>query len=84
VCEKRLLRRIFGPNRDEIPWERRKQNNEELNNWYSPNIIRVIKSRRKRWTGHVAGMGIKGAYRVLVGTCDGNRQLGRHRRRLGE
>ena len=58
VFENRLLRRIFGPKRDEVTGEWRKLHNEELNNLYfSPNIVRVIKSRRMRWAGHVAHMG---------------------------
>ena len=55
VFENRVLRRIFGPKRDEVTGEWRKLHNEELNNMYfSPNIVRVIKSRRMRWAGHVA------------------------------
>ena len=58
VCENRMLRRIFGPKRDELTGEWRKLHNEELNDLYSsPNIVRVIKSRRMRWAGHVARMG---------------------------
>jgi hypothetical protein len=63
-----VLRRIFGPKRDEVTdW--RKLHNEELHNLYSsPSIIRVMKSRRMRWPGHVAQMGEKKkAYRILVG-----------------
>jgi len=57
VFENRVLRRIFGPRRDEVTGERR-LHNEELNDLYSsPNIVRVIKSRRIRWAGHVARMG---------------------------
>jgi len=69
VFENRLLRRIFEPQRDEITGEWRKLHNEELNDLYSsPNIVRVIKSRRMRWAGHVACMGEgRGMYRVLVG-----------------
>jgi hypothetical protein len=60
VFENRVLRRIFGPKRDETTGEWRKLHNEELNDLYSsPNIIRVIKSRRMRWAGHVACMGGK-------------------------
>jgi hypothetical protein len=83
VFEKRVLRRIFGPKRDEVTWEWRKLHNEELNDLYcSPNIVRVIKSRRKRWAGHVARMGDgRSVYRVLVGKPEGNRPLGRRRRR---
>jgi hypothetical protein len=64
--ENRALRRIFGPKRDEVTGEWRKLHNEKLNDWYpSPNIVRVIKSRRMRWAGNVARMGErKGAHRV--------------------
>jgi hypothetical protein len=69
VFENRVLRRIFGPKRDEARGDWRRRHNKELNNLYSsPNIIRVIKLRRMRWVGHVAHMGEKrGAYRILVG-----------------
>ena len=61
VSENRVLRRIFGPKRDEVTRERRKQHNEEFNDLYSsPNIVRVIKSRRMRWVGKVARMGGEG------------------------
>ena len=78
-----VLRRIFGPRRDEVTGEWRRLHNEELNDLYSsPNIVRVIKSRRMRWAGHVACMGEeRGAYRVLVGKPEGNRPLRRPRRR---
>jgi hypothetical protein len=68
VFENRVLRRIFGPKRDEVTGEWRILHNKELNDLYSsPNIIRVIKSRRMRWAGHVARMGEGiGAYRILV------------------
>jgi len=68
VFENRVLRRIFGPMRDEITGEWRKLHNEELNYVYcSPNIVRVIKSRTVRWAGHVARMGERrGVYGVLV------------------
>jgi hypothetical protein len=67
VFENRVLRRIFGPKRDEVMGDWRKLHNEELHNLYSsPN--RMIKSRRIRWTGHVARMGEKrNAYRILEG-----------------
>jgi hypothetical protein len=57
VFENRVLRRIFEPKKDEVKGEWRKLHNEELNGPYSPNIVRVIKSRRMRWAGHVACMG---------------------------
>jgi len=77
------LRRIFGSKRDEVTGEWRKLHNEELNDLYSsPNIVRAIKSRRMRWAGHVALMGDRrGVYRVLVGKPEGERPLGRPRRR---
>ena len=78
-----VLRRIFGPRRDEVTGERRRLHNEELNDLYSSsNIARVIKSRRMRWTGHVACMGEeRGVYRILVGKPEGRRPLARPRRR---
>ena len=78
-----VLRRIFGPRRDEVAEEWRRLLKEELNDLYSsPNIVRVIKSRRMRWAGHVARMGEeRGVYRVLVGKPEGKRPLGRPRRR---
>jgi len=79
VFENRVLTRIFGPKRVKVTGKRRKLHNEELNGLYcSPNIVRAIKSRRKRWLGHVACMGDgRGMYRVLVGKPEGNRPLGR-------
>jgi len=73
VFENRVLRRIFEPNRNEVPGEWRKLHNEELNNLYSsPNIVRVINPRRMRWAGHVARMGERrGVCRVLVGKPEG-------------
>jgi hypothetical protein len=64
VFENRVLRRLFGPKRDKVTGEWRKLHDEELNDLYcSPNIVRVIKSRRMRWVGHVARMGEgRGAY----------------------
>jgi hypothetical protein len=84
VFENRVLRRIFGPKRDEVTGEWRRLHNKELYAVYSsPNIIRVIKSRTLRWTGHVARMGERrGAYRALVGKPEGRIPLGRPRRRL--
>jgi hypothetical protein len=83
VFENRVLRRIFRPRRDEVTGEWRKLHNEELHDLYSsPSIIRVMKSRRMRWTGHAAGMGEKRkAFRLLVGKPQGKRPLGRLRRR---
>jgi hypothetical protein len=68
VFENMVLRGIFGPRRDEVTVEWKRLHNEELNDLYcSPNIVRVIKSRRMRWAGHVARMGVEmGVYRVLV------------------
>ena len=78
-----MLRRIFGPMKDEVTGEWRRLHNEGLNDLYSsPNIVQVIKSRRMRWAGHVARMGEeRGVYRVLVGKPEGKRPLGRPRRR---
>jgi hypothetical protein len=78
-----VLRRIFGPKRDEVTGEWKKLHKEELRDLYSsPSIIRIIKSRRTRWAGHVARMGEKrNAYRLLVGKPQGKRPLGRYRRR---
>ena len=82
MFENKVLRRIFGPRRDEVTGDWRKLHNEEINVLYSsPNIVWVIKSRRMRWAGHVARMGEKGVYRVLVGKPEGKRPLGRPRRR---
>jgi hypothetical protein len=83
VFENIVLRRIFGPKRDEVTGEWRKHHNEELNDLYSSlTIVRVIKSRRMRWTGHVARMG-KGrdVYRGLMGKRQENGPLGRPKRR---
>jgi len=83
VFKNRVLRKIFGPRRDEVTGEWRRLHNEELNNLYSsPNIVRVIKSRRMRWAGHVARKGEeRGVYRVFVGKPEGKRPLRRPRRR---
>jgi hypothetical protein len=83
VFKNRALRRIFGSKMDEVTEEWRKLYNEEFNYLYSsPNIVRVIKSRRMRWVGHIARMGERrGVYRVLVGKSEGKRPLERPRRR---
>ena len=77
LFENRVFRRIFGPKSNEVRGELRKPHNEELNDLYSsPNTVRVIKSRRMRWVGHVARMGKKrGVYRVMVGNPEGKRPL---------
>jgi hypothetical protein len=81
VFENRVLRRIFGPRRDEVTGEWKKLHNEELHEVYSsPTIVQMIKCRRMRWVGYVAQMG-RGVKRVLVGKPDGKRQLWRPRRR---
>jgi len=79
VFENRVLRRIFGPKRDRVTGEWRKLHNVELNDLYcSPNVVRVIKSRRMRWAGHVARMGeMRSVYRVLFGKPEGKRPLER-------
>jgi hypothetical protein len=79
-----VLRRIFGPKRDEVTGGWRKLHNEELHNLYSsPSIIRIIKSKRMRWQGHIARMGEKrDAYGIWVGKPQGKRPLGGPRRRL--
>jgi hypothetical protein len=81
VFENMVLRRLFGLRRYEVTGEWRRLHNEELNDLYSsPNIVRVIKSRRMRWTRHVARMGEeRGVYRVLVGEQEGKRPQGRPR-----
>jgi len=83
VFENMVLRRIFGPWRDEVTRKWRRLHNEEVNDLYSsPNIVRVIKWRRMGWTGHVVRMGEEtGVYRVLVGKPEGRKPLGRPRRR---
>jgi hypothetical protein len=83
VFQKRVLRRIFESKRDEVTGGWRKLHNEELHNLYSsPSIIRMIKSRRMRWVGHVAGLGgRKNSYRILVGKPGGRRPLGGPRSR---
>jgi len=83
VFENGVLRRIYGPKRDEVTGECRKLHNEELNDLYSsPNIVRVIKLRRMGWAGLVVLMGERrGTYRILVGKPEGKRPLGRPRHR---
>jgi hypothetical protein len=80
------LRRVFGPKRDELTGEWRKLHIEELNNLYSlPNIVRMVKSRRMRWAGHVTHMGKdRVVHRVLMGKPEGKRPLGRPRHRWGD
>jgi hypothetical protein len=78
VFENRVLRRIFGPGREEVIGEVRKLHNEELNDLYSPNIIQVIKSNRMTWAKRVACMEDReGVYKVLVGKPEGKRPPGR-------
>jgi hypothetical protein len=83
VFENRVLKRTFGPKRDEVTWEWRKLHNEERHDLYSsPTIVWVIKSRRMRWAGHLAQMEEgRGVYRGLVGKPEGKRPLGCSRRR---
>jgi hypothetical protein len=86
VFENRVLRRIFGPKRDEVTGGWRKLHIEELHSLYSsPSIVRVIRARWMRWAGHVARMGlVRGAYNILVGRPEGRRPLGRPMRRLAD
>jgi hypothetical protein len=81
MFDNRVLRRIFGPKRDEVTGGWRKLHNEELHGLYSsPSIMRVIKARRMRWAGHVARMGeVRGACNICVGKPEGRRQVGRPR-----
>ena len=83
MFENMVLRRVFGPKRDEVTRKWRKLHNEGLSDLYSlPNIVRVVKPRRMRWARHVARMGEgRGVYRGLVGKPEGKRPLGRPRRR---
>jgi hypothetical protein len=82
VFENRVLRKIFGPKREEDGSWRKSQNDEVHSLHSSPNIVRVFKSRRMRWAGHVARMGEgRGVYRVLVGKPERKRPVGRPRRR---
>jgi hypothetical protein len=79
LLDNRVLRRIFGPKRDEVIGGWRKLHNEELHNLYSqPSVIRMIESRRMRWLGSVARMREKrNAYRILVGKAERKKPLGR-------
>ena len=78
-----MLRRVFGPKRDEVTGDWRKLHNEKVSDLYSlPNIVRVVKSRRMRWAGHVAPVGERrGVHRILVGKPEGKSPLGRPRHR---
>jgi len=78
VFENMVLRRIFGPRRDEVAGEWRRLHNEELNDLYSsPHIVRVIKSRKMRWAGYVVCMGEeRGMYRIFLGKPERRRPLG--------
>jgi hypothetical protein len=84
VYENRVLRRIFGPNMKEVAGGCRKLHNDELNDLYaSPHIIRMIKSRRIIWAGHVVRIGeVRNAYKILVGKSEGKRPFGTPRSRL--
>ena len=83
MFENRVLGRIFGSKRDSVTREWRKLHNEEINDLYSsPNIVRMMKSRKIRWAGNVTRMEEKrGVYRILVGKPEGKRPLGRPRRK---
>jgi len=82
MFENRMLRTVFGPKRDEVTGEWRKLHNEDLNDLYSsPNTVRLIKSRRMRWVGHLSRMGRRCVFSVLVGKPEGKRPLGKPRRK---
>jgi hypothetical protein len=82
VFENRVLRRIFGPKRDEVTRGWRKLHNKEIHNLFpSPSTIRMIKSKKMRWQGHVARLEKRNAYKILVGNPEDKRPLGRLRHR---
>jgi hypothetical protein len=82
VFKNRVLRRIFGSQRDVVRGGSRKLQNEELQNLYpSPSIIRMYKSRRIRWAGHVAQVGKRNTYMLLLGKTEGKKPLGRSKHR---
>ena len=83
MFENMVLRRLFGPKKDEVTREWIKLHNEQLSHLYTlPSIVRVVKSRRMRWAEHVARIGEgRGVHRVLVGKPEGKRPLVRPRRR---
>jgi hypothetical protein len=82
VSENRVLRKIFGPTRKEVVGSWRRLHYEELNNLYdSPNITGKIKSRRMRWAGHAAHMGVTNAYIIFVEKPERKRLFARPRRR---
>jgi hypothetical protein len=82
VFENRMLRRIFGPKTDKATGDRKPHNEEQHGLYSSPSIVRVIKARRMRLTGHVARRGeVRGAYNIFVGRPEGRRPLGRPRHR---
>jgi hypothetical protein len=83
VSEKRVLRRTFGPNREVVARGWRRLHNDEIHNLYaSPNIIRMIKLRGIKWTGHVPRTGeMRNEYNIFVGKPEGKKRLGRHTRR---
>ena len=77
MFENRVLRRVFGPKRDKVTGEWRKSHNEELSDLYSlPNIVRVVKSRRMRWAGHVARMGEGRGVQSSGGETGGKETIG--------
>jgi hypothetical protein len=86
VFENRMARRICGSKREEVAGSCRRLHNEELHNLYaSPNVVRVIKSRRMRWVGYAARMGqMRSAYKMLVGKPEGKRPLERPRCKRGK